>query len=358
MRSMFFTLIYLTSALIKLSKPGGTKRLVAENVALRKQVSIANRRLKKCPKLTPIERTIFAILASFISPKRLFKTAILIKPATILKLHCALVNKKYSILYSAKSYNKPGPKGPSQEIIDLIVEMKSRNKSFGYLRIAMQIQNQFGIDINKDVVRRVLAKYNKPNPKDSGPSWLSFIGNMKDSLWSVDLFRCESATIKSYWVMVVMDQFTRRIIGFAVKRGDCNGEDICRMFAQIASNNPMPKYLSSDHDPLFTYKQWKANLRIMEIKEIKTVPYIPLSQPFVERLIGTIRREYLDRTLFWHTDDLQRKLYKFKDYYNNCRAHSSIDAKTPVENDNAKFQITNFSWKNHCGGLFCLPETA
>jgi hypothetical protein len=63
--------------------------------------------------------------------------------------------------------------------------------------------------------------------------------------------------------------------------------------------------LSSDHDPLYRFHQWQANLRVLEVKEIKTVPYVPLSHPFVERLIGTVRREYLDRTLFWTTAEGQ-----------------------------------------------------
>ena len=58
-------------------------------------------------------------------------------------------------------------------------------------------------------------------------------------------------------------------------------------------------------DPLYRFHQWEANLRILEVTEIKSVPYVPLSHPFVERLIGTIRREYLDRILFWTTADLE-----------------------------------------------------
>src|SRR5580658_6402950 len=60
-----------------------------------------------------------------------------------------------------------------------------------------------------------------------------------------------------------------------------------------------------DHDPLYRFHQWQANLRVLEVTEIKTVPYVPLSHPFVERLIGTIRREYLDHTLFWTSADLE-----------------------------------------------------
>jgi hypothetical protein len=74
---------------------------------------------------------------------------------------------------------------------------------------------------------------------------------------------------------------------------------------------PRPKYLSSDDDPLYRFYQWQANLRILGVKDIKTVPYVPLSHPFVERLIGTVRRECLDRTLFWTTVDLEMKLLEF-----------------------------------------------
>lgn len=69
--------------------------------------------------------------------------------------------------------------------------MKQRNPSYGYRRIAMQVANAFGLVIDKDVVRLVLSKHYKNNPEDTGPSWLMFIGHMKDSLWSIDLFRSE-----------------------------------------------------------------------------------------------------------------------------------------------------------------------
>ena len=77
------------------------------------------------------------------------------------------------------------------------------------------------------------------------------------------------------------------------------------MFNRAIHTQALPKYLSSDHDPLYLFDQWQANLRILDIQEIKTVPYAPLSHPFVERLIGNIRREYLDQTLFWTTTDLE-----------------------------------------------------
>jgi len=91
-----------------------------------------------------------------------------------------------------------------------------------------------------------------------------------------------------------MDQFTRRIIGFGVQAGTVDGPSLCRMFNHAIGGAGSPKYISSDYDPLFRFHRWKANLRILEATEVKAVPHLPISHPFVERLIGTIRREYLD----------------------------------------------------------------
>jgi putative transposase len=87
--------------------------------------------------------------------------------------------------------------------------MKVRNPKFGCVRIAQQISHAFSIEIDKDVVRRVLAEHYQPDDAGSnGPSWLALIAQSKDSLWSLDLFRCESIVLRSYWVLVVMDIFT------------------------------------------------------------------------------------------------------------------------------------------------------
>jgi hypothetical protein len=72
---------------------------------------------------------------------------------------------------------------------------------------AEQINLAFGTSIDKDVVRRILALRYQPAPDSDGPSWLTFLGHMKDSLWSLDLFRCESAALRTYWVLIVMDQY-------------------------------------------------------------------------------------------------------------------------------------------------------
>jgi len=227
------------------------------------------------------------------------------------------------------------------------------------MHIAQQVNLAFGTDIDKDIVRRVLAVHYKPDGDGNGPSWLTFIGHMKDSLWSVDLFRCESILLHSHWVLVILDQYTRRIIGFGIHKGPVDGMALCKMFNQAISGLDPSKYLSSDNDPLFRYHRWQANLRILDIREIKTIPYIPLSHPFVERLIGTIRREYLDHVPFWNVMDLTRKLNEFKTYYNQHRVHSSISGHTPTgycaDASTAKASINQYTWLTHCQGLFQTP---
>lgn len=89
-------------------------------------------------------------------------------------------------------------------------------------------------------------------------------------------------------------------------------------------------------------------MRILGIEEIKTVPYAPISHPFVERLIGTIRQELLDQI--------------FQHYFNLNRAHHGIDGKTPShcanEQQISSISINRFQWKRHCRGLFQLPIAA
>ena len=148
------------------------------------------------------------------------RQVIVIIPSTLLTFHQALVRGKYRRLFSSSARpKKPGPKGPSESLIRAIVELKSRNPRFGCPRIARIISQTFGVDIDKNVVHRVLAKRYRPAPGGTGPSWLSFVGHTTDSLWSVDLLRCASVVLQSDWVRVVMDQFTRRLVGVGVHRG-------------------------------------------------------------------------------------------------------------------------------------------
>jgi transposase InsO family protein len=134
------------------------------------------------------------------------------------------------------------------------------------------------------------------------------------------------------------------------------------MFNSIISSSTGPQYLSSDNDPISRFRQWSANLRILDVMEVKTVLYVPLSYPFVERLIGTVRREYLDQVPFWGALDLERKLLLFKDYYNHERAHRGLDGAPPDEKAGISHRkiarLDNYCWETCCRGMYQLPIAA
>jgi transposase InsO family protein len=327
---IFALIAHLVTTLVRVALPGGVRAVIAESLLLKHQLIVLNR-TRKGPRLTAWDRLLFGIGAFWVAPNRLPKIAIGIRPSTLLLFHRALVQRKYRRLFTPRGRQRPGPKGPSKELVAAILEMKRRNPRVGCPRIAQQMAHAFGVEIDKDVVRRILARHFRSPAGNEGPSWLTFIGDMTDSLWSVDLFRCESIVLKSYWVMLVMDHFTRRIVGSSVEPAYIDGVAVCRMFNHAKSKQPLPKHLSTDHDPLFRFHRWRANLRVLEIDEIKTVPFVPCSHPFVERLVGTIRREYLDHLWFWNRLDLQRKLARFARYYNQARVHSALTGKTPAE---------------------------
>ena len=82
---------------------------------------------------------------------------------------------------------------------------------------------------------------------------------------------------------------------------------------------------------------------------------VPLSHPFVERLNGTIRRECLDRTLFWSTSELEGKLSDFAVFYNESRTHASLAGKPPGGNPERVASLKQYGWRAHCRGLYQTP---
>src|ERR1700704_3004067 len=361
MRDLAVLLMHLLATVARLAGPGGARSVVAESVLAKHQLLILNRSRKRSPNLRSADRVVAGLWAVFIRPGRLVRSAIVFKPTTLLNLRRALIRRKYRRLFSSNRPMKPGPKGPSEDVIAAVVDMKRRNPSWGCPRIAQQITLAFRIPVDWDVVRRILAAQYQPTPDSAGPSWLTVLGHAKDSLWSLDLFRCESAVLHTHWVLVVMDQWTRRIVGFGVHRGVVDGMALCHMFNRAMGRQPAPTYLSSDHDPLYRFHQWQANLRILDVEAIKTVPYAPLSHPFVERLIGTIRRECLDRMLFWTAADLEAKLLDFQRYFNGHRTHAGLGGMTPEPRsgeDSARASVSGYRWRVHCRGLYQTPIAA
>ena len=185
---------------------------------VKQQLLILNRSRHRVPNLRASDRILAGECALFMRPARVIRSAIVLRPSTILDFHRILRHRKYQWRFSPRR-RRTGPKGPSKALVDAIVEMKRRNPTWGCPRIAQQIGLTFDIQISTGPGRE------RPLLAD-----VPFLGHTKDTLWSIDLFRCESAILRRHWVLVVMDQYTRRIIGLGVHAGIVDGRALCRMF--------------------------------------------------------------------------------------------------------------------------------
>ncbi len=210
MKDMIILFIHLLTTGAKLLGGGGAKAIIAENLLLKQQLLLVTRSRRRAPNLSAADRFLMGLWSLFLRPGRIVRNAFSVRPSTLLNLHQCLVCRKYRRLFSPKKRTKPGPEGPSEPLIQAIVELKRRNPRFGCPRIALIIWKTFGIEIDRNVVRRVLVKHHRPKSGGSSPSWLTILGHKKDSLWSLDRFPCKSIRLKSHWVLVGRGRNTGR----------------------------------------------------------------------------------------------------------------------------------------------------
>jgi putative transposase len=139
MRDLAILFVHLVVTIARLLGPGGARTVVAESLLVKHQLLILNRSRARAPSLRPMDRFMVGLYAILMGPARVLRSAIVLKPSTILSFHSALVKRKYRLLFTPKTRGKPGPKGPSAELISMIVEMKHRNPNFGYQRVECEL---------------------------------------------------------------------------------------------------------------------------------------------------------------------------------------------------------------------------
>ena len=364
MKALLLSLLHWAVMTATLCGPGGVRAVIAENLLLKQQLIVLRRPRQRAPRLTASDRLLFGFGSLFLSPGRIRKVAIGVRPSTLLAFHQALVRRTYRRLFSSSECpKKPGPKGPSAALIQAIVELKSRNPRFGCPRIARIISRTFGANIDKNVVCRVLSTHYRPipgrhralvgvvhRPHDRQP--------VERGSLSMRVHRApERLGARGHGPMHAPPRRRRR----APRSGHWR-----RPLPHVQRRHAWggaPRAISAPiMIPLFEAHRWTANLRILEIDAIKTVPHVPRSHPFVERLIGTTRRECLDPVLFWHARDLERTLGDFQASDNEVRSHASLKGHTPLTfaggHTVARAELNNVRWISHCRDLVQLPVAA
>jgi putative transposase len=161
------------------------------------------------------------------------RTALVIKPSTMFHFHRVLAQGKYRLHFSPKQRAKPGPRGPNADLIRAVVAMEQRNPMWGCPRIAQQITLAFGIPIK--LIR--MGSSNPGHALPTGARWSGYILADIPRQYERQPLECGSIAmrirdLRTYWVMVVMDQYSRRIIGFGIQAGVVDGVALCLMFKQ------------------------------------------------------------------------------------------------------------------------------
>ena len=121
MRDLVILFIYLIGTFARLRGPGGMRSVMAESLLVKQQLLILNRSRLRSPNLRAADRLVAGLCALVIRPARLIRSAIVLKPSTLLSLHQTLRNRKYRLLFSSKCIRRTGPKGPNQELIEAVV---------------------------------------------------------------------------------------------------------------------------------------------------------------------------------------------------------------------------------------------
>ena len=126
MKNLLLMLAHLLATLATLLGPGGAKAIVADSLLMKQQLLIINRSRRRAPNLTVIDRLLLGFWTLFLSPHHIRRAAVILKPSTLLSFHDMLKRRKYRLLYTARRKGKPGPKGPSQERIEAILELNQQ----------------------------------------------------------------------------------------------------------------------------------------------------------------------------------------------------------------------------------------
>src|SRR6266851_9072473 len=159
MRDVVMLFVHLIVTVVRLARPGGLRSVVAEPVLVKHQLRILNRGPKRAPNLRAADRILAGLCTLFMRPARILRSAIVLKPSTLLHLHNVLMKRKYRMLFSPKRGRRPGPNGPNKELIDAVVEMKRRNP-----RTNASPQTHIPITASSLVLRIQLARGNPPGP--------------------------------------------------------------------------------------------------------------------------------------------------------------------------------------------------
>ena len=287
-----------------------------EIVALRHQLVVTSRSRRPRLRLTALDRVLWAWLAH---RWRGWRSALhVVQPATVLAWH----RRGFRLFWTWKSRHRTGRPAVSPDVRALIREMSTANPLWGAPRIHGELL-KLGISISESTV----AKYMRRYPRPPSQTWRTFLTNHASQIMAADLFVVPTVTFRLLFVLVILAHDRRQIVHVAV-----TAHPTAAWTAQQLRNafpeNEAPRYLLHDRDSVFAHVA--TTIDGMNIQEVRTAPRSPWQNAYVERVIGSIRRECLDHVIVVNAAGLHRVLTEYIAYYMRSRTHLALGKDTPI----------------------------
>jgi putative transposase len=295
---------------------GGHRQLALENLALRQQLAVYKRTVPR-PPLRRTDRLFWVALARVWAGWK--QPLVIVTPATVLRWQ----RRRFREYWTRLSGRVTGGRPPvNAEIKALVTRMAGANPLWGAPRIHGEIL-KLGLDVAERTVSRLMPK-RRPEPSQT---WRTFLANHARDLVSIDFFTVPTARLRVFFVLVALAHHRRRVIHFNITEHPTaawTAQQIVNAFPEDTA----PSYLLRDRDQVYGHA-FRQRVKRMRVLEVLTAAHSPWRNPFVERLIGSVRRECLDHVLVLSEGRLCRILTRYFAYYHRARTHLSLEKDAP-----------------------------
>ena len=260
-----------------------------------------------------------ACIRSLKSSRTARHTLVIVRPETVIGWH----RKGFRLFWTWKSRRgKPGRPPVSREIRYLVRRMSRENTRWGAPRIHGELL-KLGFSISQATVSKYMVRY----PSPPSQSWRTFLTNHADCLASIDFFVVPTATFHLLFGFMVLHHERRQIVHFGVTANPTMAW-VAQQIREAFPWGTAPRYLIRDRDGAYG-QSLRSTVTAMGVEEVVTAPRSPWQNPYVERLIGSVRRECLDHSIILNERHLRRILGPYFDYYHGSRTHLSLGKDTP-----------------------------
>jgi transposase InsO family protein len=288
-----------------------------EILALRHQLQVLQRSRPRRLRLAKIDRWLWAWLARSWSGWR--TALVIVKPETVIAWH----RKGFRLLWTWKSRRRGGRPTVPADLRTLIRTMSRDNPLWGAPRIHGELL-KLGLDVSQATVAKYMARPPMPPPSQS---WRTFLTNHLQQIAGADFFVVPTATYRLLFVLVILAHERRRIVHVAVTDNP-TAAWTSQQLREAFPWDQVPSYVVHDRDAAF--QAWATTAAAMKIEAVRTAVRSPWQNAYVERLIGSIRRECLDHVIVMNERGLRRVLQGYIDYYLRSRPHLALDKDSPT----------------------------